>query len=39
MTSSGVVRAAADAPAKPPETQWDNGSYRFSGFITLDKLS
>jgi hypothetical protein len=39
MTSSGVVIAAATAPAIPPATQWVNGSYLLPGFSTLDKLS
>lgn len=39
MTSSGVVVAAATAPATPPATQWVKGSYLLAGFKTLDKLS
>lgn len=39
ITSSGVVMPAANAPARPPATQWVIGSYSFWGFITLDNDS
>lgn len=39
MTSKGVVKPAANAPANAPEVQWVIGSYPLSGFITFDKDS
>src|SRR5271170_4194359 len=39
MASSGVVSPAAKAPARPPATQCEIGSYSFRGFMTLDKDS
>lgn len=39
ITSSGVVTAAATAPARPPAIQCVKGSYPFPGFITFDNDS
>lgn len=39
MTSSGVVKPAAKAPAKAPDTQWVTGSYPLPGLMTFDNDS
>ena len=36
ITSRGVVRPAANPPARPPATQWVIASYVLGGFITFD---